>query len=145
MTQRIQNGLIAGLLAGLILAVLFFTDYGPGGLLHTPAQWLALDSKDAGKFVGFLLLIVLGGIFGIVFGAIEGRRVTTLGRSLLFGAATGVLFWIIIPLLFGTLINHIRLDFGSFLYSFVPLVLYGMLLGAIAFQRETRAEYIQRA
>lgn len=143
--KRIQNGLIAGLLAGLMLAVLFFADYGPGGLLHMPAHWLALDSKDAGKFVGFLLFIVLGGVFGVVFGAIEGRREITLGRSLLLGAATGVLFWVIVPLLFGTIINHGRLDFGGFLYSFVPLVLYGFLLGAISFQRSMRAEYIQRA
>ncbi len=139
MTKRLQNGLLAGLLAGLLLSILFFTDYGPGGLLHTPAHWFALDSKDAGKFVGFLLLIVLGGIFGIVFGAIEGKREITLGRSLLLGAATGVFFWIIVPLLFGTIINHIRLDFGSFLYSFVPLVLYGVLLGAFSFQRGTVA------
>ncbi len=145
MTQRIQNGLIAGLLAGLTLAILFFLDYGPGGLLHTPARWLGLDSTDAGKFVGFILLIVLGGIFGIIFGAIEGRREITLGRSLLLGAATGVIFWIIVPLLFGTLINHIKLDFGSFLYSFVPLVLYGLLLGAIAFQRETGPALVQHA
>ena len=140
--RRIQNGLLAGLLAGLILAVLFFADYGPGGLLHTPAHWLALDSKDAGKYVGFLLLIVLGGIFGVVFGALEGKREITLGRSLALGAATGVIFWVIVPLLFGTIINHIRLDFGGFLYSFIPLLLYGFLLGAIAFQRETRAERI---
>ncbi len=145
MQQRILNGLIAGLLAGLILAVLFFVDYGPGGLLHTPARWLALDSKGAGQFVGFLLLIVLGGIFGLVFSTITGRRTLTLGRSLLLGVATGVLFWIIVPLLFGTLINHIRLDFGGFLYSFIPLVLYGFLLGAIAYQRDTHVVTIQRA
>ncbi len=142
--QRIQNGLMAGLLAGLILAILFFTDYGPGGLLHSPAIWLALDSKDAGKFVGFSLLIVLGGIFGLAFGAVEGRRETTLGRSLLLGAVTGVIFWIIVRLLFGAIINHVQIDLGSFLYSFVPLVLYGVLLGAISFQRGARAEYIQR-
>ena len=137
MMQRIQNGLLSGLLAGLLLALLFFTDYGPGGLLHNPARWLALDSKDAGKFVGFLLLIVLGGIFGAVFGAIEGKREITLGRSLVLGAATGVLFWIIIPLFFGAIINHAGFDFGGFLYSFIPLLLYGVILGAIAFQRAT--------
>jgi len=139
--KPIQNGLLAGLFAGLVLAVLFFLDYGPGGLLHTPARWLALDSKDTGKFVGFLLLILLGGLFGVLFGLIERRGERTLGRSLLIGAATGVLFWIIVPFLFGTLINHGRLDFGGFLYSFVPLLLYGMLLGSFSFQREVRVEH----
>lgn len=140
--KSIQNGLLAGLFAGLVLAVLFFLDYGPGGLLHNPARWLALDSKDAGKFVGFLLLIILGGIFGVLFGLIESRGARTLGRSLLLGAATGVLFWIIVPFLFGTLINHGRLDIGGFLYSFIPLLLYGMLLGSFSFQREVQ---VQRA
>ncbi len=138
--KHIQNGLLAGLFAGLVLAVLFFLDYGPGGLLHTPARWLALDSKDAGKFVGFLLLIILGGIFGVLFGLMESRGERTLGRSLLLGAAIGVLFWIIVPFLFGTLINHGRLDFGGFLYSFVPLLLYGMVLGSFSFQRDVRVE-----
>ena len=138
--KHIQNGLIAGLVAGLILAVLFFIDYGPGGLLHNPAHWLALDSKDAGKFVGFLLFIVLGGVFGVLFGAVQGRRERTLGRSLLLGAATGILFWVVVPFLFGTIINHGRLDFGGFLYSFVLLILYGVLLGGFSFQREARVE-----
>ena len=139
--KSIQNGLLTGLFAGLMLAVLFFLDYGPGGLLHTPARWLALDSQDAGKFVGFLLLIVLGGIFGVLFGLIEGRGERTLGRSLLLGAGTGVLFWIIVPFLFGTLINHGRLDFGGFLYSFVPLLLYGVLLGSFSFQRDVQVQH----
>ncbi len=141
--KNIQNGLLAGLFAGLVLAVLFFIDYGPGGLLHNPARWLALDSKDAGKYAGFLLLIILGGIFGVLFSLIERRGERTLGRSLLLGVATGVLFWIIIPFLFGTLINHGRLDFSGFLYSFVPLLLYGMLLGSFSYQREVRAEHVQ--
>ena len=140
--KSIQNGLLAGLFAGLVLAVLFFLDYGPGGLLHTPARWLALDSKDAGKFVGFLLLIILGGIFGVVFGLIERRGARTLGHFLLLGVGTGVLYWIIVPFLFGTLINPGGLDFSGFLYSFVPLLLYGMLLGSFSFQRDVQAQRV---
>lgn len=140
--KPIQNGLLAGLFAGLVLAGLFFLDYGPGGLLHNPARWLALDSKDAGKFVGFLLLIILGGLFGILFGLIESRGERTLGRSLLLGVAMGILLWIIVPFLFGTLINHGGLDFGGFLYSFVPLLLYGMLLGSVFFQRDIQARRV---
>ncbi len=143
--KRIQNGIIAGLIAGLVLGVLFFLDYGPAGLLHTPARWLGLDNKSAGQLIGFLLFIVLGGIFGAIFGTILRKREITIGRSLLLGAATGVLYWVIVPFLFGTIINHSHLDLSSFLYSFVPLLLYGVLLGALFFQREARAEAILRA
>ncbi len=143
--KRIMNGLVAGCIAGLVLAALFFVDYGPGGLLHTPAHWFALDSKDAGRFVGFLLFIVLGGIFGLLFGVVEGKREITLARSLLLGVATGIVYWIIAPLLFGTIINHNSLSFGDFLYSFVPLVLYGFLLGAISFSRERQTEHTSLA
>ena len=124
MNNTTLKGLVAGLLAGIVLAVLFFVDYGPGGLLHNPESWLGLDSQNAGKFVGFVLLIVLGGAFGVLFGILQGRRETTLGRSLLLGAATGVLFWVIVPLLFGVMINHWQLNLGNFLISFVPLLLY---------------------
>ncbi len=48
---------------------------------------------------------------------------------------TGVVLWVILRLLFGTLVNHQRLDLIGFLYSFVPLLVYGLLLGAISFQR----------
>jgi hypothetical protein len=51
------------------------------------------------------------------------------------GLVTGVVLWVILRLLFGTLINHQRLDLTGFLYSFVPLLVYGLLLGAISFQR----------
>jgi hypothetical protein len=134
MRNIILKGLVAGMLAGLVLAALFFVDYGPGGLLHDPARWLALDSKDAGKFVGVVLFIVLGGAFGVLYGIIQGRRETTLGRSLLLGAAIGALFWVIVPLLSGVIINHGRLSLGDFLISFVPLLLYGLLLGSFFFQ-----------
>jgi len=140
MNNTMLKGLVAGLLAGIVLAVLFFVDYGPGGLLHNPARWLALDSQDAGKFVGFVLLIVLGGAFGVLFGILQGRRETTLGRSLLLGAATGILFWVIVPLLFGVMINHWQLNLGNFLISFVPLLLYGVLLGAFFSQSAPEAQ-----
>lgn len=135
--QAVIAGLLAGLLAGLILAVLFFVDSGPGSLLHGPASWLALDSKEAGKYAGFILLIVLGGLFGALFGVFQSRGELTLGRALTMGAITGVIFWLLVRLLFGVLINHVGLGFGDFLSSFVPLLVYGVLLGALYFQRVT--------
>lgn len=84
----------------------------------------------------------LGGLFGALFGAVQDRlqgdTQITPGRSLVTGLLTGIAFWVVIRLGFGTLINHQRLDLTGFLYSFVPLLLYGMLLGTIFFQRAAR-------
>lgn len=144
MINKLFNGLKAGLVAGLVLALLFFLDYGPGGLLHNPARWLGLDSQNTGRIVGFFLLVVLGGLFGLLFGIFQSRRETTRERSLLAGAVTGILFWVIVPFLFGTVIHHWQLNLSSFLSSLVPLLLYGVLLGAF-FQRVPGVEQTAKA
>ena len=133
--KNILNGLVAGLFAGLVLAVIYFVDYGPGNALHNPASWLGLDSASAGKYVGFMLWVLLGGLFGLVFGALQRREQQPVERSLLLGLAVGLLFWLVIRVLFGVLLNHITLDFSSFLFSIVTCLLYGMILGGFSFQR----------
>lgn len=129
------GGLIAGLIAGVIMAIVLFADYGPANDLHTAATWLGLDSKDAGRIVGFFVLIILGGLFGLLFGFAMSRLPNTLGRSLVAGLATGLLWWIIVVPIISVLIHHMHFDFGSYLYYFVPLLTYGMLLGTLYYQR----------
>jgi hypothetical protein len=138
--KGITQGLIAGVLAGFVLAVLSFVDYGHGNSLAGVARWLGLGGTGTAQWIGFLLLLVLGGLFGVLFGAARGHTQMTLGQSLIAGLGTGIVFWVIIRLLFGLLINHQRLDLTGFLYSFVPLLLYGLLLGSIFFQRATGKE-----
>jgi hypothetical protein len=134
--KSLVNGLIAGLLAGALIGALFFVDTGPAGLLHTPARWLSLDNPATGKWIGLVLLLLLGALFGVLFSLTQHRGTVRLGRSLLFGILTGVVFWVIIPFLFGTVINnHGRLDLSGFLYSFVPLLIYGIALGSMYYQQ----------
>jgi hypothetical protein len=134
MMRTIRQGLLPGLLAGLLTALLYVVDYGPANSLHGAAHWLGLDSQGAGKPVGFLLILFLGGIFGILFSMVVGRWQPALGRWLLTGLVTGTIWWVLIVLLIGAGINHFGLSFGSVLYSIVPLLLYGLLLGSISFQ-----------
>jgi len=140
MVKTVRQAFLAGILAGFLAALLFLVDYGPGNSLHGVARWLGLDSQGAGKFVGFLLMLILGGVFGILFGVIAGRWRPNLGRWLLIGLVVGAVWWVLVVLLIGTGINHLRLNFGDFLISSVPLLVYGLLLGSIAFQwREQNA------
>lgn len=136
MRTSVVQGVIAGLLAGALLVALFFVDYGPAGLLHNPARWLGVDNQTSGKLIGLLILLLLGALFGGLFGLTQQRGEARIGYTLLFGLLTGVAFWVIVPFLFGTVINnHGHIDLGSFLYSFVPLLVYGMALGSIYFLR----------
>jgi hypothetical protein len=138
MNPTIQRGATSGILAGLLLGILFFVDYGPGSSLLKPAAWFGLAQAGGAKWIGFLILIVLGGLFGLLFGVLQRNRTVELGRSLLIGGAMGLIWWVIVAWLIGSGINHIKLDLGSFLYSFIMLLLYGMLLGSLFFQRSTK-------
>jgi hypothetical protein len=136
--RTILQGGLAGLLAALITSLFWFVDYGPGNSLHTVARWLMLDSAGAGKLVGFLLWLALGVLFGLLFGVTMRLWHPTLGGSLFFGLVTGAVSWLLVVLVAGTLWPRGHLDFGGFLYSSVPLVIYGLLLGSIAFHFQSR-------
>ncbi len=135
MNATIQRGATSGVLVGLFLSILFFVDYGPGASLLKAAGWFGLSHISGAAWLGFLILIILGGIFGLLFGLLQRNRPVELGRSLLVGLAVGLAWWLIVALLIGTVINHVKLDLGEFLYSFVMLLLYGVLLGSLFFQR----------
>lgn len=139
--NSIVRGLISGTLAGLMVGILYFVDYGPGNGLHGIARWFALDSSANGKFVGFILLLVLGALFGLIFGVLQGRREITIGRALGTGLGLGIAWWIIFAFLVAMVVGHIslaQLTIGSFLYSFVLCLVYGLLLGMIYFQSTVR-------
>src|SRR5258708_19058431 len=120
--KALRDGTLSGLLVGLLLGVLFFVDYGPGSALGRIAGWFGLDNPNTGRFIGFILMIILGGLFGTLFGAWQRKRELMLSGSLLSGLAIGVIFWLLIALLLGTVINHKALGFGEFLYGFVMLL-----------------------
>jgi hypothetical protein len=72
--QTIRKGLLAGLLAGLMLATLdFVTDGVPGNALPAALHWFGITIADptTSRFAGFFLLIVLGGVSGLLFGALQ--------------------------------------------------------------------------
>src|SRR6516225_8520934 len=124
MTQ-IRRGLLAGLLAGLILAILnFVTDGTPGRTLPDALHWFGITIADPtiSRFSGFFLLIVLGGVFGLIFGAFQRESMITLSRALLSGLVLGLVWWLVFSLLLTNIMNHasspFSLDFGMFLATF---------------------------
>jgi len=79
-------------------------------------------------------MLILGGVFGVLFGVVARRWRPALGRWLLTGLVVGALWWVLVVLVIGTGIHHLRLDFGTFLFSSISLLMYGLLLGSISFR-----------
>jgi len=132
--DSIRKGLFAGLLAGLVLALLYFVDYGPGANLHTVSRWFALDSKGAGEYIGFILLIILGALFGLAFGTFQRGREISLARTVLLGLLLGVAWFVILVLLLGIIIAHVALGIYGFMFFIVTSLLYGLLVGYMYYQ-----------
>ncbi len=138
---NIVRGLYAGFLASLLVAALYFVDYGPGNDYYGVANWFALGTKDTGKFYGFLIIIVLGLFFGLIFGLLQGSKQITIKWAIAMGLALGLVWWVVFALLVANFagrapIAHITV--GSFLYPFVLCLVYGLLLGTIYFQSTVR-------
>jgi hypothetical protein len=138
---NIRRGLLAGLVAGLLLAMLnFVTDGTPGRTLPDALHWFGITIADPtiSRFSGFFLLIVLGGISGLIFGALQRERVITISRALLSGLVLGLVWWLVFSLVLTNIMNHasspFSLQFGSFLSTFPIDLLFGLVLGAIYYQ-----------
>ena len=143
--QALRRGLLAGFLASLVLAMFDVVTVGvPGNGLPSILHWfgIALADPTLSRWAGFFLLIVLGGVFGLIFGALLRDKLITAGRALLTGLALGVLWWLIFELVLTNIMNHasspFSLSFGRFLSSFPLDVLFGVLLGAIYVQWQGR-------
>jgi hypothetical protein len=139
--HTLGKGLLAGILASLVLALFdFVTDGAPGNGFPGVLHWFGLTMTDPtiSRLVGFVLLIALGGVFGLLFGALQQGRPITTGRALLTGLALGVLWWLLFEVVLTSITNHasslLGLSFGPFLSSFPEASLFGVLIGAIFMQ-----------
>ena len=144
--NNIRRGLLAGLVAGLVLATLnFVTDGTPGRTLPNALRWFGITIADAtvSRFAGFFLLILLGGVFGLIFGALQRESSITSNRALLSGLLLGFVWWLVFSLLLTNIMNHasspFSLTFGAFLGTFPIDLLFGVVLGTIYFQLQTRS------
>lgn len=139
--NTLLRGLYSGLMAGAIVAILYFVDYGPGNGLYGVARWFAFDDKSSGRLIGFIVLIVLGTLFGLIFGVLQGKREITIGRAIATGLGLGVAWWVIFAFLVALTVGHMSLatfNLGSVLYPFMLCLVYGLLLGTIYFQSTVR-------
>ncbi|MFL5624936.1 MAG: hypothetical protein ACJ788_05005 [Ktedonobacteraceae bacterium] len=134
--NHLRRGLVAGVFAGLLVALALFVDYGPGANLSTIAHWFALVGTGADKLIGFVLLLLLGAAFGLLFGVVVGRRVFTMDQLVLAGLVTGFVWWVV--LLLGTVIRQMQQSVYDMMLFLVISLLYGLALGSLYVQLPQR-------
>jgi hypothetical protein len=145
--QPLRRGLLAGILASLVLALFdFVTDGAPGNGFPSVLRWFGFTIVDPtiSRLSGLLLLLVLGGVFGLIFGALQRGKPITTGRALLTGLVLGILWWLLFEVVLTNITNHasspFSLSFGQFLASFPEASLFGVLLGSIFIQWQGQHE-----
>ncbi len=128
--RNTRYGLLAGAFAALLLVFLLFFDEGPGDQLTFVAQALGLDSRAESRWVAALLIFALGAILGALFGAFW-RRAIPRRRALLGGLAVGALWWAVLFVLLGGVVQRLSFPLYPTLLYLVLSLIYGLVLASI--------------
>jgi hypothetical protein len=135
-----QRGGLAGAIGGVIVAAALFVDYGPGANLHQVARWFGVDFGAAGLALGAVILALFGALFGALFSRAASRwGAVTLGRAVLAGVVTGIVWWIIVPVLFGSVVRQQPVSLYGMLFFLALALLYGVVLGNVFVTLQERA------
>ncbi|HVB73265.1 MAG TPA: DUF6789 family protein [Ktedonobacteraceae bacterium] len=133
--HTIRNGILAGLCAGLVLATFNFVVNGsPGSGLPEILHWfgIAADNGTGSRFAGYVLVVILGGIFGVLFSLIQGGGYVSGARSLLTGLGLGFAWWLLLSLVLCNIAFKQSLFHTSFADVLLTLPLnlvFGVVLG----------------
>jgi uncharacterized membrane protein YagU involved in acid resistance len=124
-SKRLLGGIAGGLAGGVLFGVLMQMM----GLIEMVGALIGQDSPA----VGWLVHLGISLLFGLGYALIFGAASTSWGRAVAFGAAYGVMWWVLGALL----IMPARLGMPVFqlgemqLQSLVGHLLYGIALGAV--------------
>ncbi len=144
----IRRGLGTGLFAGLVLAMLDFVVNGaPGNGLPEVLRWFDISISNVGisRPGGFALLIVLGGIFGLIFGAITHtmkHHTIQSSKALLLGLGLGFAWWLILSeVLCNIAYKNTPLSLNlTGILSTLPLdLVFGIVLGTAYYRLQERS------
>jgi uncharacterized membrane protein YagU involved in acid resistance len=126
--QRIVGGVVGGVAGGLVFGAMM----AAMGMLPMVAS--VVGSKSA--LIGFLYhmfnSVVIGAIFGFLFGA----QSRTYGLGAVLGLLYGAIWWVLGPMILMPLMLGMGLQFGAafsppMLMSLVGHLLYGLITGLV--------------
>src|SRR5579859_5684987 len=145
----IRRGILTGLFAGLVLAMLDVVVNGaPGNGLQEVLRWFGITFADAGlaRVAGFALVIALGGVFGILFGLIFNRlnrQAVSIARAIPLGLLLGFAWWLLLSQMLCNVANHISPFSFTFTGTLLTLPLnlvFGIVLGTAYYQFQAKSE-----
>ena len=144
----IRRGLLTGLFAGLVLAMLDAVVNGaPGNGLQEVLRWFGVTFADAGiaRLAGFVLVIVLGGVFGILFGLILNRmnqEAVTINCAIPLGLLLGFAWWLLLSQALCNIVHRLSpfsFNFTGILLTLPLNLLFGVVLGTAYYQLQSRS------
>lgn len=129
---RWGRAIVAGGLAGAISGLAFSGWEYAGGYLPLLGGLPEFGSQSRAVAVHFLVALLIGAIFGILFQ----RDVRGYGSSMGWGLGFGIFWWFLGPLTLFPLLGRVPVDWsadqGSELFgSLVGHIIYGLILGTI--------------
>lgn len=148
MMVAIRRGLLTGLFAGLVLAMLDVVVNGaPGNGLQEVLRWFGVTFANAGlaRLAGFALVIALGGVFGILFGLILSRintQAVSIGRAIPLGLLLGFAWWLLLSQMLCNMAHHMSPFSFTLTNTLLTLPLnlvFGVVLGTAYYQFQAKS------
>jgi hypothetical protein len=126
--QRIIGGVVGGIAGGLV----FGAWMAMMGMLPMVASVVGSQSAVVGFIYHMFNSVIIGALFGLVFGALS----RTYGQGALFGLLYGVIWWVLGPMILMPLLLGMGLQFGAaftppMLMSLVGHLAYGLITGFV--------------
>lgn len=143
----IRRSLLTGLFAGLVLAMLDAVVNGaPGNGLQEVPRWFGITVANVGlgRLAGFVLVIALGGVFGILFGFILNgmhEQEVSINRAIPLGLLLGFAWWLLLAQMLCNVVHHISpfsFNFTAILLTLPLNLVFGVVLGTAYCQMQAR-------
>ena len=126
--QRIVGGVVGGVAGGLVFGVMM----AAMGMLPMVASVVGSNSALIGFLYHMFNSVVIGAIFGLLFGA----QSHNYGLGAALGLLYGAIWWVLGPMILMPLLLGMALQFGAvftppMLMSLVGHLLYGLITGLV--------------
>jgi hypothetical protein len=128
LVQRIIGGVVGGVVGGLVFGAMM----GLMGMLPMVAMVVGSESATIGFLYHMFNSVVIGALFGLIFGGLS----HTYGQGAAWGLLYGAIWWVLGPLVLMPLMLGMGLQFdivftAPMLMSLVGHLTYGLLTGLV--------------